>query len=145
MTNPFSPEFLDTLAKNEAKEKTPAKENPQAKGSAKSEVSQKPATDTKPAEGGVKDGIHEVKDSAGQVVQKIPFSQGKMHGTMEVLNPKTQALTHKMSYVNGVLHGDVLVYSPIDQTVAQRIPFVEGKKRDRHILLSRCKNVRNLF
>lgn len=73
MANPFSPEFLETLAQNEAKGQSPVKEQPKDKENPKNEA---PA-DATPTQGGMKDGVHEIKDSAGNVVQKIPFSQGK--------------------------------------------------------------------
>lgn len=123
MTNPFSPDFLAALAEKDTKapQKPPSADQPP--------TSTSDAAATQPIPASPRDGIQIIKNSQGQVLQKIPLKNGVVDGEMQSFHPETGALTHQMTYENGLLHGDVLVFEPHTQNVAQRIPFAKGKKQ----------------
>lgn len=112
MTNPFSSAFLAQLKEKEkaASVPTPPAETPS------------PAAESATTE------IKEIKDVQGRLSQRIPFKEGKIHGTMEIYNPETQALTHKMPYAEGKLEGLFIAYDET-QKPSQEIPYVQGQKK----------------
>ena len=125
MPDPFSADFLDQLKEKEKVSSSPAeKKAPDAKAS---EAIPKGSPE-KDKDAASKTEIKEIKDGKDRLLQRIPFKEGKMDGTMEVYNPDTGALTHKMPYVQATLEGTVQVYGT-DQKVIQEIPYVQGQKK----------------
>lgn len=115
--NPFSAAFLAQLKEKEASANATSQSGSQAS----------PPPAVSPAQPLEPDHVEEVKDSQDRLIQRIPFKEGKIEGTVEVYNPETQTLTHKMPYVQGVLEGTLIAYDETE-TIIQEIPYIQGKK-----------------
>jgi antitoxin component YwqK of YwqJK toxin-antitoxin module len=72
------------------------------------------------------DFVREVKDDNGNVIQKVPYKNGAIEGTVEIFDEKGK-LQQSIPYKNNLIEGRMKTYDDLGALLCD-IPFSKGKK-----------------
>ncbi|MEI8321412.1 MAG: hypothetical protein WCG05_05365 [Alphaproteobacteria bacterium] len=121
----FSPDFLDKLRSQQGTATTAADKGASTDLEAEASV---PPTVTDQYSLPPQDGIQEIKDKNGNVIQRIPYAGGKVSGVREIYSPTTQKLIQTTTYTEGIIDGKMQGFDA-DENLIQDMMYVQGQKQ----------------